>query len=100
MIIFWLIVGMTIVTYIPKLIPALFMGNIKINPVFEKFLLFIPCTAMTALIFPGVLNVDKNCFWVGLIGCTTAILLSWLKMPLTVVILGAVLADVIIYYFI
>lgn len=99
MIIFWLIVGMAIVTYIPRMVPALFMSNTEINPAFEKFLLFIPCTAMTALIFPGVLSVDGNCFWIGLLGCITAILLSWMKMPLTIVILGAVLADIVIYYF-
>lgn len=98
MIILLIILGMALVTYLPKMIPALFLDNIKVNPAVEKFLLFIPCTAMTSLIFPGVLKVDQNCYWIGLLGCVVAIVLSWQRLPLTMVILGAVLADVILYW--
>ena len=55
-----LIICMALVTYIPRVIPVMFIGKIKISSKVEKFLKLIPYTAMAALIFPGVLNVDKD----------------------------------------
>lgn len=91
------IIGMMIVTYIPRVIPAVLMHKIKCGKRMEEFLSLIPYTAMTALIFPGVLSVDKNNITVGMAGALAAIFLSWKKAPITVVIIGAVLVDMILY---
>lgn len=47
-----MILGMTLVTYIPRALPAVLIGKLKFRPKFEKFLKLIPYTAMAALIFP------------------------------------------------
>jgi len=91
------IIGMMIVTYIPRAIPAVLIDKIKCGKRMEVFLSLIPYTAMTALIFPGVLSVDTNHLSVGIIGALAAVLLSWKKAPITIVVIGAVLADIILY---
>lgn len=86
-----------LVTYIPRMLPALFIGKLTFSPKFERFLKLIPYTAMTALIFPGILKVDSNHPAVGLVGGGVAALLAYWKMPLIVCVIGAVLADVVVY---
>lgn len=92
-----LIIGMTIVTYIPRAIPAVLTEKMKFGKKVEKFLSLIPYTAMAALIFPGVLFVDKSKMSIGIVGVVVAVILSWIKAPITVVIIGAIVADMILY---
>lgn len=92
-----LIVGMVVVTYIPRALPAVFIDKLNFSLRFEKFLSLIPYTAMAALIFPGVLNVDPDIALIGIAGAAAAIILSWFKCPITVVVVGAVLTDMVIY---
>ena len=58
--IYLMILGMTLVTYLPRVLPAFLMGRIRLNARVEHFLQLIPYTAMTALVFPGVFSVDAN----------------------------------------
>lgn len=92
-----LIIGMGIVTYIPRMLPAVLIGKIKFNKNMEKFLSLIPYTAMAALIFPGVLKVDDGNMSIGLVGAFVAIILSWIKMPIILVVTGAIVADMAVY---
>ncbi len=92
-----LIIGMGIVTYIPRILPAVLIGKVKFNKNMEKFLSLIPYTAMAALIFPGVLSVDEGNLSIGLIGAFVAITLSWIKMPIILVVIGAIVADMAVY---
>ncbi len=99
--IFLLIFCMMLVTYIPRMLPSLFVDKLYIGKKFRKFLELIPYTAMAALIFPGVIGVDANMWIVGVAGALVAVALSLInKMPLTVVVVAAVLTDMAIYYFI
>ena len=41
-----LIAGMAAVTYIPRLLPFLFLTGRPLPPVFKRFLAFIPATAL------------------------------------------------------
>ena len=44
-----LIIGMALVTYIPRALPAIVIERLKFNTRVEKFLRLIPYTAMAAL---------------------------------------------------
>lgn len=92
-----LILGMALVTYIPRMMPAVLIDKMKFGYRIEKFLSLIPYTAMAALIFPGVLSVDPNRISIGIIGAITAGLLSWRKAPLTFVVMGAVVVVMLFY---
>ena len=54
--IYLMILGMTLVTYLPRVLPAFLMGRIRLSARVEHFLQLIPYTAMTALVFPGVFS--------------------------------------------
>jgi len=94
----FLILGMALVTYIPRALPAVIIDKMKFSPKVEKFLSLIPYTAMAALIFPGVLTVDANLWYIGVIGGIVAILLSLIKkMPVAAVVVVSVVADMLLY---
>ncbi|MGN1047667.1 MAG: AzlD domain-containing protein [Eubacteriales bacterium] len=98
--ILFLILGMAFVTYIPRAIPAVLIDKIKFGRKAEKFLKLIPYTAMTALIFPGVITVDPSNPAIGIAGGAVAGVLAWKKCPLIVCVLAAIAVDFVLYMFI
>lgn len=92
-----MILGMAVVTFIPRAIPAIFIERMHFSPGVEKFLRLIPYTAMAALIFPGVLTVDETRPEIGIIGGLVAGLLAWKRLPVIVCVLAAIGADMLLY---
>ncbi len=82
-----LIIGMALVTYIPRALPAVIMDKLNFGYKTQKFLSLIPYTALAALIFPGILTVEPAAWYVGAAGGAAAILLSLVrKMPIIVTV--------------
>ena len=92
-----MILGMTAVTYLPRVLPAVLTERLCFGPRFEKFLNLIPYTAMTALIFPGVLTVDAGRPWIGLAGAAAAAVPALLKKPVMLSMLAGIAAEFAIY---
>lgn len=92
-----LILGMAVVTYIPRALPAVLIDKMKFGSKIEKFLQLIPYTAMAALIFPGVFSVDSARPEIGIIGGLVAGILAWRKYPVMICVLVAIVADFFIY---
>ena len=93
-----LILGMALVTFLPRFLPSLIVDRIKLNRHVETFLSLIPYTAMTALVFPGVISVDGGRWYVGAVGAAVAIFLSWIpKIPSGVVVVASVLSILIFF---
>lgn len=92
-----LIIGMGLVTFIPRLLPSLFIEKMKFPARFEKFLRLIPYTAMAALVFPSVFAVDSGNIWIGIAGGTVAALLAWKRLPVMVSVIAAIAVDMLIY---
>ena len=91
-----LVIGMMLVTYIPRMLPLVLNDKFRFSGRVEKFLKLIPYTAMSALIFPGVFTVDVNPL-VGIVGAGVAGILAWLKCPVMVCVLAAIAADFLLY---
>lgn len=91
---------MALVTCIPRIIPAILVDKIKPSAKIEKFLKLIPYTAMTALIFPGILTIDANSLVPGVMGLLAAGLLALKKQPVMIVVIVAVIVEYIVYMFI
>ena len=91
------ILGCAIVTFIPRLIPALFIDKLNFSPKFEKVLNLIPYTALAALICPGVLTVDSQLWYIGLIGAVVAAALSWKKVPMGAIVIITVVVLISVY---
>ena len=94
-----LILGMTLVTYLPRMLPAFVIDRLHLSLKAEKFLKLIPYTAMAALIFPGVLSADAARPEIGIIGGVTAAVLAWKRCPVMVCVLAAIGADFLVYTF-
>lgn len=94
--IFFLIAGMAVVTYLPRLLPAVFLDRYQFPGWFQKWLQAIPYAALGALIFPGVLLVKEDQPLLGLAGGVVAFLLALLEVHITLVMVGAVLTVIVI----
>ena len=86
-------------TYIPRVLPALFMDKIQVSGRFSTFLQLIPYTAMASLIFLAILYVDDN-IWVGIVAGVVAVIASLKKLPIIGVVLSSVIVCVIFYAFV
>ena len=86
-------------TYIPRVLPALFMDKIQVSGRSSTFLQLIPYTAMASLIFPSILYVDEN-VWIGIVAGVVAVIASLKKLPIIGVVLSSVIVCVIFYAFV
>lgn len=95
-----LLLGMSLVTYIPRMLPAAFVNRFKIGGKVEKFLKLIPYTAMATLIFPGILTTDPANMWIGAVGGGVAAIMAAKKCPMILCVLAAISVNLVIYLFI
>lgn len=91
-----LILFLCLSTYIPRMLPALFMEKIQVSGKVNIFLQLIPYTTMASLIFPAILYVDKN-IWIGIIASVVAVIAALNKLPVIGVVLVSVISCVILY---
>ena len=91
------ILGCAVVTFIPRLIPALCIDRLNFSPKVEKFLNLSPYTALAALICPGVLTVDNQLWYIGLIGAVVAAGLAWKPVPLGAIVILTVVVLITVY---
>jgi len=88
----WLIIiGMAIVTYIPRMLPMVLLQEIKLPPLIKRFLELIPFAALSALIFPGILS-STGSTTSAVIGGIIAVLLAFFRLNLIVVVVGSILS--------
>ncbi|MFT5701983.1 MAG: branched-subunit amino acid transport protein [Desulforhopalus sp.] len=53
--IFWTIVGMALVTYIPRLLPTLFLSGKTLQPLLTAWLRLVPPAVLAAMLVPSLL---------------------------------------------
>ncbi len=86
---YFLVLGMALVTFIPRIIPLIFLRDIKLSPNLQQFLNNIPYAVLGALILPGVFHSTGNIVY-SAIGAGTAVLLAYLNLNLLIVVLGSI----------
>ncbi|MCT2535531.1 AzlD domain-containing protein [Aquibacillus koreensis] len=85
-----IIVGMALVTMIPRFVPAYIVDKVNFPNWMNKWLQAIPYAALGALIFPGILTVKPDQPHIGLLGGIVAILLAFLGLNIILVVIGAI----------
>lgn len=88
---------MAIVTYIPRVLPLIYLKQIKLPLFLKRFLSFVPYTVLASLIFPGILYSVDN-IYSAVIGGLTALLLSFIRVNLVLIVLGGILAVILSDY--
>jgi len=86
---FLLVLAMAFVTYIPRLVPLLWLRDIKLPPFLKRFLLFTPYAVLASLIFPGILQAT-NSLTSALAGGVAAAALALLRANLMLVVIGGI----------
>lgn len=84
-----IILGMAIVTYIPRVLPLVAMNGKEMPPKVKAILQNVPYAALGALIFPGIMFIQDD-IWFGIIGGITALVVALLGANLIMVVLSAI----------
>lgn len=85
-----MLLGMALVTYIPRMVPLTFLDGKELPPIISGVLSNIPYAVLGALIFPAVLFVQEGNILFGIIGAVTALLIALLGGSLMPVVLGTI----------
>lgn len=91
-----LILGMMAVTYLPRLLPLLFITARPLPRFIIRFLRYIPHTALSALIVRGVMQTSNDLLAATFAGLAAAVISSWLKGSLVVSVIVSILASFIV----
>lgn len=87
-----MIVGMGLVTMIPRIIPVFVVEKLQFRPWVNRWLSAVPYAALGALIFPGVMTVIPDRPYIGLVGGLVAVVLALCRLNVVLVVIGAVVS--------
>lgn len=91
-----LIIGMTLVTYIPRLVPLVVLSNKKMNKNIEEFLRYIPYTSLSILIIRGIITASDGMRMATIAGVGIAAIISYIKGNLVLSVLAGILLSFLI----
>lgn len=86
----WTILGMSIVTYIPRAFPLTFLEGKELPLIVSAILANIPYAVLGALIFPAILYIQEGNILFGFIGAIVAFSLAFIFSNAMTVVLGTI----------
>jgi branched-subunit amino acid transport protein len=86
----WMIIGMGVVTYLPRMLPFILFKGRELPPFVQGVLKNVPYATLGALIFPAIFLLQKDDIWYGLLGAAAAFLAAFLGANVIVVVLGSI----------
>ncbi|SDM12824.1 AzlD domain-containing protein [Halarsenatibacter silvermanii] len=84
------VAGMALVTYIPRMLPMVTLTDLDLSPFWRRFLHYIPAAALSALLFPGILEATGSPP-VAAAGGISALILALKNFGLLAVVLISIL---------
>ena len=85
----WMIIGMGLVTYIPRMLPFVLFKGKELSPFIQGVLKNVPYATLGALIFPGILLFQKD-IWYGILGAAAALITAFFGANVIIVVLGSI----------
>lgn len=55
---FWLVVGCAVVTWLPRILPFIFVKKFDLPDIVLRWLAYVPVCILSALVFESLLNTD------------------------------------------
>ena len=83
------VVLMGAVTYLPRMIPLVLLGEVKLSPFLKNFLRNIPYAVLGALIFPGIITSTGKPLS-AMVGGLAAVVLAYFRLNLIIVVFGGI----------
>ncbi|MFC4322294.1 AzlD domain-containing protein [Litchfieldia salsa] len=96
--IMWMIIGMGIVTYIPRMLPFVALSGMKLPAFLQGVLKNVPYATLGALIIPGIFTINED-IWFGIIGAAVAFAVAYMGVNVILVVLSAILGLSVYSYF-
>ncbi|MBT2638960.1 MULTISPECIES: AzlD domain-containing protein [Bacillaceae] len=93
-----MIIGMAIVTYIPRMLPFVMFRGKELPPFLQGVLKNVPYATLGALIFPAILFIQED-IWYGLIGAAAAFIVAFMGANVIVVVIGSISVLTLYSYF-
>ncbi|MGJ7910277.1 AzlD domain-containing protein [Neobacillus sp. LXY-1] len=97
--IIWMIIGMGLVTYIPRMLPFMLFKGKELPAFVQGVLKNVPYATLGALIFPAILLIQKGDVWYGVVGAAAAFIAAFLGANVIVVVLGSIAVLALYSYF-
>lgn len=91
-----MIVGMSVVTILPRLAPIYLLDRLPLKKPLRRWLTAIPYAVLGALIVPGVLYVDAEAPAVGLTGALTAAVLAYRGTNMFTILVSSIVATLVV----
>ncbi|MCY6483279.1 AzlD domain-containing protein [Clostridium aestuarii] len=86
-----LIIGMMLVTYIPRILPFYIVERLNLSDKVKRSLTYIPYAALGAMVIPGGFSAVEGHPLISICALGIAILLSFIKENLFIAVTGSVL---------
>jgi len=93
-----MIIGMGIVTYIPRMLPLVVLNGVKMPPFLQGVLKNVPYATLGALIVPGIFFINED-IWFGVIGLLSAFIAAWVGANVIIVVLMSIVALFVYSFF-
>ncbi len=87
---------MTLVTYIPRLVPLTFLTKKTISPKMKQFLLYIPYASLSILIVRGIMTAPQNMKLATVVGIGTAGLVSYINGNLVLSVFAGIIGSYLV----
>ncbi|MBM4764186.1 AzlD domain-containing protein [Bacillus sp. B15-48] len=85
----FMIIGMGIVTFLPRMLPFIMFNGKELPPFIQGILKNVPYATLGALIFPAVFFIQEDLLY-GVIGVAAAFIIALLGANVIVVVIGAI----------
>ncbi|MFI8576569.1 AzlD domain-containing protein [Rossellomorea aquimaris] len=85
-----MIIGMAIVTYIPRMLPFLVFKGKELPPFLQGVLKNVPYAVLGALIFPSILLIQEGNLMFGIVGAAAAFVIAFMGANVILVVVGAI----------
>ncbi|WP_226676796.1 AzlD domain-containing protein [Rossellomorea aquimaris] len=89
-VIVWMILGMAIVTYIPRMLPFIVFKGKELPPFLQGVLRNVPFAVLGALIFPSILLIQEGNLLFGVVGTVAAFGIAFMGANVILVVIGAI----------
>ncbi|MGG2053179.1 AzlD domain-containing protein [Lysinibacillus pakistanensis] len=99
----WLIIGCALVTWLPRVIPFIFVRNVKLPEIALKWLSFIPVCILSALVIENLLDTDSGKVvtlnWPVFLTFVPTLIIALLTKSLSITVVAGVIIMAAVRYF-
>ncbi len=84
-----ILIGMAIVTYVPRMLPLVMFQNMNLPPFWQNVLKNVPYATLGALIIPAVFFIQEDVIF-GVIGAVTAFVVAYIGANAIIVVMSSI----------